>query len=66
MREQMFRCGIALSGNGSVYFSSLVNAVTYDVIRMLTVGGPGAFKLYFPLFLSIFCIYISRILIYMD
>ena len=54
----MFRCGIALSGSESVYVSSLVNAVTYDVIRMLTVGGLGAFKLYFPLFLSTFCIYI--------
>ena len=48
----MFRCGIALPGNESVYVSSLVNAVTYDVIRMLTVGGPRAFKLYSPLFLS--------------
>ena len=52
MRERMFRCGIALSGNGSVSVSSLVNAVTYDVIRMLTVGGLGAFKTLFPLFLS--------------
>ena len=48
MRERMFHCGIALSGNGSVYISSLVNAMTYDVIRMLTVGGPGVFKLFFP------------------
>ena len=68
MRERMFRCGIALSGNESIYVSSSVNAVTYDVIRILTVGGPGAFKLTSPLFLSTLrrfqCIYISFILIY--
>ena len=52
MRERESRCSIALPGNESVYFSSLVNAVTYDVIRILTVGGPGAFKLISPLFLS--------------
>ena len=66
MREREFRCGIVLSGNESVSVSSLVNAVTYDVIRILTVAGLRAFKLYFPLFLSTFRIYISRILIYMD
>ena len=31
MHEQMFLRCIALSGNGSVYIDSLVNAVTYDV-----------------------------------
>ena len=50
MRERMFRCGIALFGNESIYVSSSGNAVTYDVIRILTVGGPGAFKLTSPLF----------------
>ena len=54
----MFRCGIALPGNESIYVSSSVNAVTYDVIRILTVGGLGPFKPYFPLFLSTFLIYI--------
>ena len=66
MRERMFRCGIALSGNESIYVSSSVNAVIHDVISILTIGGLGVFKLHFPLFLSTFRIYISRILIYMD
>ena len=52
MRERTFRCGIALSGNESIYVSSSVNAVIHDVISILTVGGPGVFKLTSPLFLS--------------
>ena len=47
MHELMFRWSIALFGNGSVYIAFLVNVVTYVVIRMLIVGGPGAFKLCF-------------------
>ena len=47
----MFRGGIALSGNESVYVSSSVNIVIHDVISILKVGGPGAFKLTSPLFL---------------